>query len=209
MTVEGIEGVGKTTAVSAISQLLEDRGLPFVCTREPGGTAVGEAIRQVLLDPGSTLLSADTEALLMFAARAQHVDEVIKPALAEGRWVICDRFVDASYAYQAGGRGLSMSRTQVLHEWVLGDLMPDLTLLLDAPMVVCAERLARRGGEKDRIEQEQDAFFIRVQQAYLDRAVQDPKRIQRIDTDADPKHVVQRIREAVSRHFAWDPSHVE
>jgi len=180
ITVEGIEGVGKSTAVKSIQAFLEGQGIALTLTREPGGTAVAEDIRQILLHQLDEVIVPDTELLLMFASRAQHIATVIKPALAEGRWVVSDRFTDASYAYQGGGRGIESDRIAVLEDWVHADLQPDVTFLLDASTEIALER-AKLRSTPDRIESEAHAFFERVRQAYLDRAKNDPKRFIIID----------------------------
>jgi dTMP kinase len=179
ITVEGIEGVGKSTNLGFISSELRRAGHAVVETREPGGTALGERVRELLLSP-ATRMAPLTELLLMFAARAAHLDEVIRPALSSGKWVVCDRFTDASHAYQGGGRGLSAHTIDALAAVVQGELRPDLTLLLDVPLEVSAQRQAGRG-KRDRFERESGEFFERVRQAYLDLAARDPARIRLID----------------------------
>ena len=167
-------------------------------TREPGGTAIGEAIRHILLQQDNTVMSPDTELLLMFAARAQHIAEVIKPALDSGKTVISDRFTDASFAYQGGGRGIDPQRLQMLSDWIQGDLTPDLTLLLDAPIEIGLKRIHERG-KKDRIEHENVAFFERVRQVYLDRAKKNPKRFVVIRADQALEKVKSDIHMALSK----------
>ncbi len=188
ITVEGIEGVGKSTNLSFVANELRRAGHAVVESREPGGTALGERIRDLLLSP-DTRIAPLTELLLMFAARAAHLDEVIRPALLSGKWVVCDRFTDASHAYQGGGRGLPAATIDTLASLVQGDLRPDLTLLLDAPLKVAEERQAGRG-HRDRFEQESLAFFGRVQKAYLDLAAREPGRVRLIDAGR-PLAVVQ------------------
>lgn len=178
ITLEGGEGVGKTTNVEFIGQYLTGRSIEFIRTREPGGTPLGEAVRELLL--GFHGMDMETELLLMFAARAQHVKQVIRPALEAGKWVVCDRFTDASYAYQGGGRGLDKAAIGFLEDWVQDGLQPDLTLLLDAPAEVGMGR-ARKRGPADRFESEIPAFFARVRAAYLERAEHYPERIKRVD----------------------------
>ena len=180
ITVEGSEGVGKSSNLAFIEDYLRNAGITIVRTREPGGTPLGEAIRELLLDARQNAMCDDTELLLMFAARAQHLAEVIRPALAAGQWVLCDRFTDATYAYQGGGRGVSMERIRVLEDWVQGELRPDHTLLLDMPVAAGLERAGARS-EPDRFEQEQHAFFERVRETYLARAQAEPGRIHVID----------------------------
>ncbi len=180
ITLEGGEGVGKTTNLAFIEQHLASRGVQYLRTREPGGTPLGEAIRGLLL--GAERVDAEAELLLVFAARAQHVRQVIRPALEAGTWVVCDRFTDASYAYQGGGRGLDVGAIEFLEEWAQAGLKPDLTLLLDAPVEVGMAR-ARKRGPADRFEAETLAFFGRVREAYLARAGRYPERIKRRDAD--------------------------
>lgn len=180
ITVEGSEGVGKSSNLAFIEDTLRNAGIDVLRTREPGGTPLGEAVRELLLDAGQNAMSDDTELLLMFAARAQHLAEVIRPALAAGRWVLCDRFTDATYAYQGGGRGIPMERIAVLEDWVQGELRPDHTLLLDMPVAAGLERAGTRS-EPDRFEQEKQAFFERVRETYLVRAEAEPVRFHVID----------------------------
>ena len=164
ITVEGSEGVGKSSNLDFIESLLREAGKDVVRTREPGGTELGETLRGILLDARQKAICDDAELLLMFAARAQHLAEVIRPALAAGKWVLCDRFTDATYAYQGGGRGIPFDRIAVLEQWVQGDLRPDLTLLLDMPVEAGLARAGARS-EPDRFEQEQTTFFERVRRA--------------------------------------------
>ena len=178
ITLEGIDGAGKSTHHGWLVEFLAQQGKQVVATREPGGTALGEKLRELLLKEQMHL---ETEALLMFAARREHLDKVILPALERGDWVVSDRFTDASFAYQGGGRGLEQEKLAVLENWVQGELQPDLTLLFDAPVEVAQTRLARAGNLPDRFEQEQSEFFDRVRSAYLDRAALEPQRIVRID----------------------------
>jgi len=179
ITLEGGEGAGKSTVLDAVRQRLETRGIDVVVTREPGGTVLGEAVRDIVLDPARRNISAESELLLMFAARAQLVRELIRPALDAGRWVLSDRFTDASYAYQGGGRGQPESRIAALEDWAAA-MKPDLTLLLDLPI---GEGLARIGsrGQADRIELESNDFFERVRAAYRARAAAEPERFRVID----------------------------
>ena len=168
ITFEGTEGVGKTTNMDFVEQLLKGRGVDLIRTREPGGTPMAERVRAILLDAGSEPIDPDAELLLVFAARAQHLARVICPALASGTWVLCDRFTDATYAYQGGGRGLSIERIGALEVAVQGDLQPDLTIYLDLPVQTGLERIAP--SDRDRFEREQHQFFERVRRAYLQRA---------------------------------------
>jgi dTMP kinase len=189
ITVEGGEGVGKTSNIDFIRGLLEGRGFRVCVTREPGGTAFAEGVRGLLLRRDSEPMPDAAELLLIFAARASHLQDVIRPALARGEWVLCDRFTDASYAYQGAGRGLGDAPVAWLENWVQGDLRPDLTLLLDAPVDVGMARADGRG-EKDRFEAEKSAFFERVRACYLARARAEPGRVRVIDA-AQPLAAVQ------------------
>ncbi|MFW2373242.1 MAG: dTMP kinase [Gammaproteobacteria bacterium] len=200
ITLEGAEGVGKTSNLEYLKSLLDQSGIKYIVTREPGGTALGEALREMLLGETFKGMSDDTELMLMFAARAEHLAQVIRPALERGEWVLCDRFTDATFAYQGGGRQLDMDRIAGLEQWVQGDLRPDLTLLLDAPVDIGRERAGKRSAP-DRFEQEQDAFFNRVRQAYLDRASQEPDRIKVIDASLELDEVVEQIRGIMVGYF--------
>lgn len=180
ITLEGPEGAGKTTNRAYLAEQLQAQGLSVVLTREPGGTALAEQIRNILLAPHDETMAVDTELLLMFAARAQHLAHVIVPALAAGKVVICDRFTDATYAYQGGGRGLDCSRIAVLEQFVQGDLRPDMTLLFDLPVADGMARAVARG-KLDRFEQEQHDFFEAVRQSYLRRASAEPERFRLIN----------------------------
>ncbi|GIX21290.1 MAG: thymidylate kinase [Gammaproteobacteria bacterium] len=180
IALEGIEGVGKSTAAAHLCARLAAAGKTPLATREPGGTPFGERLREALLDPGETP-EPEAELLLMFAARLQHLRRVIRPALAAGRWVVCDRFVDASYAYQGGGRGLPEAHIAALEAWLLEGLRPDPVILLDAPVPVALARARGRAGAADRFERLDEAFFERVRRAYLDRAAADPDRYRVID----------------------------
>jgi dTMP kinase len=179
ITLEGGEGVGKTTNLGFIRDYLQYYNIPVVVTREPGGTQVAEKIRHLLLDAGSEAISEQAELLLMFAARSQHIKHVIEPALAQGNWVLCDRFTDATYAYQGGGRNIKFSTIEWLENLVQGTLKPDLTLLLDAPVEVGMERASKRGAS-DRFETEQISFFKAVRRAYLLQMELYPERIKLI-----------------------------
>ena len=169
ITVEGIEGVGKTTNMEYLQQIITAAGKELVVTREPGGTPLGESIRGLLLDPQYKGMDPDCELQLMFAARAEHLDKVIRPAIKAGQWVLCDRFTDATYAYQGGGRGLDTGKIAALEQLVQGEFRPDLTLLLDVPVEIGLARAGNRSAP-DRFEQEKVDFFERVRQAYLDLA---------------------------------------
>jgi len=195
ITIEGGEGVGKTTQLAFMREYLEQAGYRVTLTREPGGTALGEEIRSLLLGHRHDGMALATETLLMFAARAEHLERAIRPALAAGHWVLCDRFTDATYAYQGGGRGLSLERIAILENWVQDDLRPDLTLIFDAPVAVGLERAARRGAA-DRFEREETAFFERIRAVYLDRARQEPDRCRIVNADR-PVAVVRAEVEAI------------
>ena len=195
LVLEGIEGGGKTTQMAGIRALLESRGLGVVTTREPGGSPVAERIRGLLLDPINTGMDSLAELLLVFAARAEHLSRVIRPALARGDWVLCDRFTDATYAYQGGGRGLEVSSIAALEDLVQGSLRPDLTLLFDLPPEVGLAR-ARDRGVADRFESERVAFFERARAAYLERAQARPERYRVIDA-AQPLERVSATVEAL------------
>jgi dTMP kinase len=179
ITLEGGEGVGKTTNLTFIRDYLQEHNIPVVVTREPGGTVLAEKIRHLLLDKDSEIISEQAELLLIFAARAQHIKHVIEPALAQGEWVLCDRFTDATYAYQGGGRNMRISTIEWLENLVQGNLRPDLTVLLDAPVEIGIER-ARERGSFDRFELEKISFFEHVRRAYLLQAELHPERIKLI-----------------------------
>ena len=180
ITLEGGEGAGKSSNIPFIEHYLRQRGIEVVLTREPGGTPLAERIRAILLDKQEQHMSSDTELLLMFAARAQHLAQVIQPALNAGRWVVCDRFTDATYAYQGGGRGIAPTRIAVLEQWVQGDFRPDLTLIFDLPVATGLTRAGNRSSP-DRFESETQAFFERVRAAYLQLANTAPARYRIID----------------------------
>lgn len=179
ITLEGLEGVGKSTCLAAVDEFISAAGHSGLITREPGGTPLGEKIREWILLGNHDSLSAETEALLMFASRAQHLDEIIRPALSAGRWVVCDRFTDATIAYQGGGRGADPGWLDSLKSAVQRDLEPDLTLLLDAPVEVGLARISNR--DPDHFEREDQAFFERVRETYLELAREQPGRIKLID----------------------------
>lgn len=180
ITIEGSEGVGKSTLVTFLKAWFESQKIPVLFTREPGGTHCGEMIRDILLHKNDEAILPISELLLLFTARAQHIAHVIQPALAAGQWVVCDRFTDASYAYQGAGRGLPDAQIHQLQTWVQGDLQIDATLLLDMPVDIALERIQRRG-ELDRFESEHIAFFERIRQCYLQRAAAEPQRFHIID----------------------------
>src|SRR3990172_10338111 len=192
ITIEGVEGVGKSTNLDFVRRHLEAAGITVIVTREPGGTALGEEIRALLLDHKRDGMAPDTELLLMFAARAEHLARVIRPALAAGKWVLCDRFTDATYAYQGGGRGIPAARIAAIENWVQGDLRPDLTLLFNVP-VEAGRRRAGLRSEPDRFEQESNEFFARVHATYLARAASEPGRMRVIDASQSLEKVEQQI----------------
>lgn len=193
ITLEGIEGVGKSTNLDLIRRLLEEHGKETVLTREPGGTALGEEIRGLLLDHRHDGMCTDAELLLMFAARAEHLARIIRPALASGKWVVCDRFTDATFAYQGGGRGLGFDRVAVLAEWVHHGLCPDLTLLFDLPVELGLKRAGQRK-LADRFEKEEIAFFERVRGAYLQLAAREPQRFRIVPAELPLEQVQDRLR---------------
>jgi dTMP kinase len=196
ITFEGIEGVGKSTSIAFVRELLEAAGRRVVVTREPGGTALGEKVREWVLGSGKGELSAQVEALLMFAARAHHLDRVVRPALTASAWVVCDRFTDATLAYQGGGRGADPTFLARLRDAVHGDLEPDLTVLFDAPVDVGLKRIAHRAA--DHFESEDASFFERVRQAYLDLAAKHPDRIKVVDAALS----LDTVQASLGRHVS-------
>lgn len=193
ITLEGMDGAGKSTHITAIKHLLEQRGHEVVLTREPGGTELGEALRELLLHRS---MHAETETLLMFAARREHIAQVIAPALARGAYVISDRFTDATFAYQCGGRGVAGRKIQLLESWVQDDLQPDLTLLFDVPVVVSLQRL-QAARNPDKFEREGQVFFTRIREAYLERARQDAQRFRIIDAGQPLDVVNKKVEEII------------
>ena len=198
ITFEGIDGAGKSSHIAGVVDFLRRHGINVVATREPGGTPLGEKLRGLFLNEAMHL---ETEALLMFAARREHLAQVIEPALARGDWVVCDRFSDATYAYQGGGRGLDKTKFEQLEQWVHGHLQPDLTFLFDLPPAVAGQRIAAQGRELDRLEQERADFHSRVRQAYLDRAAQAPQRIAVINAEQCLEEIKMQVEEIVSRYL--------
>ena len=194
ITFEGIDGAGKSTHIAGVAELLRLHGYQVVSTREPGGTPLGEKLRELLLHEPMHL---ETEAMLMFAARREHLARVIEPALARGDWVVCDRFSDATYAYQGGGRGLDKAKFAVLEQWVHGHLQPDLTFLFDLPPGVAEQRISAQGRELDRFEQEKRDFHVRVRAAYLERAAAAPRRIAVINADQPLEKIKKLVEEKV------------
>ncbi len=199
ITLEGIDGSGKSTHVAGVAELVRRHGIGVVATREPGGTALGESLRELLLHQAMHL---ETETLLMFAARREHLAQVIEPALARGDWVVCDRFSDATYAYQGGGRGLDANKFAVLEAWVHAHLQPDLTLLFDLPPAVASQRIAAQRRQLDRFEEERADFHARVRAAYLERAALAPQRFVVIDTEQPLAAVRECVEAALLRALA-------
>lgn len=200
ITFEGIEGAGKSTQQAYLADYLRARGREVVVTREPGGTALGERVRAIFLDPALRDTGADSELLLIYAARAQHLHELILPNLARGAVVLCDRFEDSTYAYQGGGRGVPAARIEVLSNWLLQGLQPDLTLWLDVEPELGLARACRRSAQ-DRLEQETVAFFTRARAVFAARAAAAPARIVRIDADADREQVSRQLLAAVQERL--------
>ena len=197
ITLEGIEGAGKSTQLEVARRCLEERGLGTLTTREPGGSPIGERIRALLLDPASTGMAVDTELLLIFGARAEHIDRKIKPALENGIWVLCDRFTDATYAYQGGGRGVDSARIALLENYVQGPMRPDLTLLFDLPVATGLARAGKRS-QPDRFESETVRFFEKVRARYLVIARSDPERVRVIDAVASEEEVSRRVHSLIT-----------
>lgn len=194
ITLEGAEGVGKSTCMGHVAARLRSAGIDFVQTREPGGTPLGDALRSLVLHPDHRGMAPETELLMIFAARKEHIERVIVPALEQGRWVLSDRFTEASYAYQGGGRGIASAHIEWLEGWVQAGLAPDLTLLLDAPVEISLARArARAEIEPDRFHREETAFFQRVREAYLARSQRDPERIRVIDAAPPLDQVLTQI----------------
>ncbi|WP_196138112.1 dTMP kinase [Aliikangiella sp. G2MR2-5] len=200
ITLEGSEGVGKTTSLRFVKEIIESKGHKVLVTREPGGTPLAEDLRATLLANREEKIEAETELLLMFAARCQHVNQVIKPALESGTWVICDRFVDASYAYQGGGRGIGNSKIKELEDWCLDEFQPNLTILLDMSVEEGMARTRQRGAP-DRFECEKINFYERIRKAYLARANANPERIKIIDASPDIEEVQSSIRALLQEHL--------
>lgn len=190
ITFEGIDGAGKSTQVEYVVATLQARGIPFVRTREPGGTPLSETLRGLLLSQDMAL---ETEALLMFAARSEHLAQVIRPALARGEWVICDRFTDASYAYQVAGKGLPDEKFRTLEQWVHADLQPDMTFVFDLAPAIAGQRMAASRSTTDRFERESQDFFQRVRNGYLQRAAQYPERVKVLDASQSPDEVTAAV----------------
>jgi len=194
ITFEGIDGAGKSTHLVRFAERLAERGIEVVTTREPGGTPLGERLRELLLHESMSLA---TETLLMFAARNEHLERLIRPALREGRWVLCDRFTDATFAYQGGGRGLDPGRIATLEEWVHPDLQPDLTVVFDVPVSIACRRLAKAGTSPDRFEREPALFFARVRAVYKERAARFPGRIRVVDASRKPSEIMKTLEDII------------
>jgi dTMP kinase len=205
ISVEGIEGVGKSTNIEVLVRRIEAAGLPVMTTREPGGTPFAEDIREILMNRGEEPVPAMAELLLMFAARSFNVNNVIRPALDAGQWVVCDRFTDSTRAYQGGGRGIPEETIDQLASWVHGDTWPDLTILLDAPVEVGMARAGKRS-EPDRFEREQHAFFERVRSRYLDIARAEPQRVVVVDAARDIDSVTADTADLVQRLLDDNPN---
>ena len=197
ITIEGGDGAGKSTHLAFIGRLLDEYGIKHIQAREPGGTPIGERIRELVLDSKDEDFGDDTELLLIFAARMEHLQKIIRPAMESGTWVVCDRFTDASYAYQGGGRGMDPERIRVLESWVQQGLQPDLTIVLDVPVDVGRSRADARGSDSDRFESQADGFKEAVRQAYLDRVAEDPVRMQIVDAAKAIPDVQEQIRTVI------------
>ena len=193
ITLEGIEGAGKSTVIDFIENFITSSGYDVVKTREPGGTAIGEQIREILLNKNNDKLTDDTELLLIFAARAQHLSEIILPNLTSNKIVLCDRFIDASYAYQGAGRGIEQSKINLLENWVMPDIKPDLTFLLDLDPKIAFERTNKRS-DADRFESEDIHFFEKIRQYYLERAENEPERFRVINSELSLEAVQEQIK---------------
>jgi len=204
ITLEGIEGAGKSSCMLVIEELLKKAGHAVLVTREPGGTSLGEDLRELLLGHKHTGMADDTELMLMFAARVEHLRNKIEPAMQSGRWVLCDRFTDATYAYQGGGRGLDIQRIERLENWVQHGIKPDLTLLLDLPVATGLERAGKRSAP-DRIESEASGFFQRVRDAYLAIAADEPERVKIIDASQSFPNVTGQLTEQLNKLLNRQP----
>jgi dTMP kinase len=209
ITLEGIEGAGKTTVADRITRALRARGITIHATREPGGTKVAERIRALVLDRGEEHIAPTAETLLMFGARQVHLDNLIRPALARGEWVLCDRFTDATHAYQGGGRGVNRALIEQLAQAVHGDLYPDCTILLDVPVRVGLERMQARRGAIDRFEVESAQFFDRVRNRYLELARAAPQRFRVVDATVDLDRVCDAAMAALDEALKLEPASVE
>lgn len=197
ITIEGVDGAGKTTHLKFVSELLAAHKIPCIVTREPGGTELGEKLRDLLLCAKELSISDNTELLLMFAARMQHIEMVIKPALASGKWVLCDRFTDATFAYQGGGRQIPWQRIQQLQQWVQADFAPDKTFILDVSIDTGKQRTQIRGEQSDRFESQNNAFKKRVRAAYQQLAQEEPERIDIIDSEASIERIQKELADRI------------
>ena len=193
ISLEGVEGAGKSTQLSFIQDCLTSLGKTVVVTREPGGTELSEKIRKLLLEPTGTAMADDTELLLMFASRAEHISQVINPAIHRGDWVLCDRFLDATYAYQGGGRGIQRQRIRQIADWTLKGLIPDLTILFDLPVELGLKRVVERQEKIDRFEQEKVDFFKKIRQSYLQSAKAEPNRIKIVDASLSITEIQKQL----------------
>ena len=193
ITLEGMDGAGKSTHISNIIQILQAQGHEVISTREPGGTALGEKLRELLLHEN---MHPETETLLMFAARREHIDRVISPALVRGAYILSDRFTDATYAYQCGAKGVPASKIQLLEQWVQADIQPDITLLFDVPVEVSLDRLAT-ARSPDKFERENAEFFTRIRHAYLQRAIENPARFRVIDANKPLEEVKKSVEDII------------
>ncbi len=193
ITLEGMDGAGKSTHISNIIQILQAQGHEVISTREPGGTALGEKLRELLLHEN---MHPETETLLMFAARREHIDRVISPALVRGAYILSDRFTDATYAYQCGAKGVPASKIQLLEQWVQADIQPDITLLFDVPVEVSLDRLAT-ARSPDKFERENAEFFTRIRHAYLQRAIENPARFRVIDANKPLEEVKKTVEDII------------
>ena len=200
ITLEGIEGAGKSTAVQILANYLRDNNIDFILTREPGGTEIAEKIRKVLLAHYTEPMHPDTEMLLYFSGRAQHLNQIIIPALQRGQWVICDRFTDATYAYQGGGRGLSQEKIAILENWVQGSLRPNCTLLFDVAANIGLDRV-KKNRTLDRLEIEKEVFFKKARNCYLERACKEPNRFYIIDANKTSEEVAKQVQEVLKSYL--------
>lgn len=198
---EGVEGVGKSTQVKEVTSWLENQQIKHIVTREPGGTPLAEVIREVVLAPRDEAISPETELLLMMSARMQHWHHVIQPALAQGLWVICDRFIDSSVAYQGAGRGLSQELIRTLHQQIQPQMQPDLVLVLDMPLEASLERVASRGAASDRMEQASTDFFVRARESFLAAVAAQPDRYECVDASQPVTQVTEQICATISNRL--------
>jgi len=208
ITIEGSEGAGKTTQISLIKDFLNQQGIEVVCTREPGGTPIAEKVREILLDKENTALCPDAELLLVFAARSQHINELIMPALNSGTWVISDRFTDASFAYQGGGRGMQWEKISQLRDWVQGELRPDLTLLFDLPVEIGMAR-AKKRGPSDRFEAEEISFFEKVRSGYLRIYDEEKHRFKQVDANQTQEQVALQVKKIITEFCSTEANQIQ